>query len=361
MPEMSESGPRRGVGHFVGARLLPLLLCVVTVVGAACFAVVGVSSEERRDREWRAATPCAAAAPVDVRADCVTTLPGVIERTKAKLNRSHRDSWLYFSGGRPVDRLNVSYDTAAAFEAGDHVTLTWWRGELMKVASERHTANEGVPRPGGIAGGVVFCVLAAGALAVFTLVRRRRDGRPVAADEPTSPSVFNFLMPLAVAAVWAVPLAGARPGRVVAIPVAAAGLLVVLVLLARAWRVSGRTPPLEPRALPEGEDVIVQARFLQDTPPDPGLQGSHIAVGAGPMAVLSHGGPGRLAGKAIPVGRFDVRGLRRPKRFTEQNVPAHWYVAELLDSGTPVRLAAAPADLLLLVRELERAGLDVSR
>lgn len=147
---MSESDPRRGVGHFVGARLLPLLLCVVTVVGAACFAVVGVSSEERRDREWRAATPCPAAAPVDVRADCVTTLPGVIERTKAKLNRSHRDSWLYFSGGRPVDRLNVSYDTAAAFEAGDHVTLTWWRGELMKVASERHTANEGVPRPGGI-------------------------------------------------------------------------------------------------------------------------------------------------------------------------------------------------------------------
>ncbi|MFJ8009430.1 hypothetical protein [Streptomyces fagopyri] len=42
-------------------------------------------------------------------------------------------------------------------------------------------------------------------------------------------------------------------------------------------------------------------------------------------------------------------------------MPAHWYVAELLDSGAPVRRAAAPADLLLLVQELERAGLGVSR
>ncbi|MFE5143096.1 hypothetical protein ACFRDV_36535 [Streptomyces fagopyri] len=358
---MSEPAPRRRVGGFVRARLLPLLLCVVTVLGAAWFAVAGVSSEERRDREWRAATPCPAAAPVDVRADCVTTLPAVIERTMAKLDRSHRDDWLYFSGGRPVDRLNVSYDTAAAFESGDHVTLTWWRGGLMKVAGERHTANEDVPRPGDIAGGVVFCVLAGGALAVFALVRRRRDGRPVAAGEPTPPSVSGFLTPLAVAALWAVPLAGVRPGRAVALPVAAAGLLVVLVLLARAWRDSGRTPPLGPRPLPEGEDVILPARFLRDRPVDPDLLGTHIALGAGPMAVLSHGGPGRFGAEEIPVGRFTVGGLRRPKRLTERGVPAHWYVAELLDAGAPVRLAAAPADLLLLVQELERAGLGVSR
>ncbi|WP_405834210.1 hypothetical protein [Streptomyces sp. NBC_01176] len=361
MSGISEPAPRRRVGHFVRARLLPLLLCVLAVAGAAGFAVVGVSSEERRDRDWRAASPCPAAAPVDVRADCVTTLPAVIERTTAKLNRSNRDDWLYFSGGRPVERLNVSYDTATAFEAGDHVTLTWWRGALMKVASERHTANEGVPRPGGIAGGVVFCVLVAGALVVLTLVRRRRDGRPVAADEPASPSVFTFLLPLGVAALWAVPLAGARPGRAVAVPVAAVGLLVVLVLLARAWQVSGRTTPLEPRPLAEGEDVVLPARFLQGMPSDPGLQGSHIAVGAGPMAVLSHGGPGRFGGKEIPEGRFAVQGIRRPKRFMERTVPAHWNVAELLDSGAPVRLAAAPADLLLLVQELERAGLGVSR
>ncbi|MEU1534617.1 hypothetical protein [Streptomyces fagopyri] len=358
---MSEPAPRRQVGRFVRARLLPLVLCVVTVLGAAFFAVVGVSSEERRDQEWRAAAPCPAAAPVDVRADCVTTLPAVIERAVAKLDRSHRDDWLYFSGGRPVDRLNVLYDTASAFEPGDHVTLTWWRGGLMKVASERHTANEDVPRPGDIAGGVVFCVLAGGAVAVFTLVRRRRDGRPVAAGDPTPPSVSGFLTPLAVAALWAVPVAGARPGRAVAVPVAAAGLLVVLVLLARAWRDSGRTPPLGPRPLPEGEDVILPARFLQDRPVDPDLLGTHIALGAGPMAVLSHGGPGRFGAEEIPVGRFAVGGLRRPKGLTERNVPAHWYVAELLDSGVPVRLAAAPADLLLLVQELQRAALGAPR
>ncbi|MFJ8009431.1 hypothetical protein [Streptomyces fagopyri] len=62
----------------------------------------------------------------------------------------------------------------------------------------------------------------------------------------------GFLTPFAVAARWAVPLAGVRPGRAVALPVAAAGLLVVLVLLARAWRGNGRAPPLGPRPLPEG-------------------------------------------------------------------------------------------------------------
>ncbi|MFD8424518.1 hypothetical protein [Streptomyces sp. NPDC059668] len=361
MSGMSESAPRRRVGTFVRARLLPLLLCVVTVAAAAFFAVVGVSSEERRDQEWRAAAACPATAPVDVRADCVTTLPAVIERTESKLNKSHRDDWLYFSGGTPVERLNVSYDTAVAFEPGDHVTLTWWRGDLMKVASGHHTANEDVPRPGGIAGGVTFCVLAAGGLAVLALVRRRRDGRPVAADEPTPPSVFDFLVPIGVAALWAVPLAGARPGRAVAIPVAVVGLLAVLVLVVRAWRLSGRTPPLRARPLPEGQDVIVPARFLQDAPVDPDLRGSHIAVGAGTMAMLPHGGPGRFGGKEIPVGRFSVQGLRRPRSLTERSVPAHWYVAELLDSQTPVRLAAAPADLLLLLQELERAGHQVSQ
>lgn len=356
---MNGTAPRRRLGHVVRMRLLPLVLCVVAVAGAAFFAVAGISSEERRDREWRAAEPCPAGVAVAARADCVVTVPAVIESTRAKLNKSDRDDWLYFSGGTPVERLNVSYDTANAFEHGDHVTLTWWRGDLMRVASARHTADEDVPRPGSIAGGVVFLVLAAGVLAVFALVRPRRDGRPVAADEPLPPSVFTFLLPLVVAALWAVPLAGVRPGRTVATWVAAGGVLLVLGLLAHAWRVSGRRPPLEPRPLPPGEDVIVPAAFLQEAPRDPNLQGTHVVVGAGPMAVLYHGGPGRLGAKEIAVGRFSVQGLRRPRRLLERNVPAHWYVAELLDSKTPVRLAAAPADLLLLVQELRRAELGV--
>ncbi|WP_328912734.1 MULTISPECIES: hypothetical protein [unclassified Streptomyces] len=56
------------------------------------------------------------------------------------------------------------------------------------------------------------------------------------------------------------------------------------------------------------------------------------------------------------MGPFTVRGLRRPARAKERSASANWYVAELLDSGTHVRLAAAPADLLLLVKELERTG-----
>jgi hypothetical protein len=352
---MSEPAPRRWVERVIRARLLPLLLCVPAVAGAACFAVVGVSSEEQRDREWRAATPCPAAAPVDVRADCVTTLPAVIERTEAKLNKSNSDNWLYFRGDEPWDRLNVMYDTATAFEFGDHVALIWWRGDLMKVAGNHHTANEGVPRPGGTAGSIVFGILAVGFLAVSALAGYLR-GRPVTVGEPMRPSAFAFLIPLAVAALWAVPLAGVRPGRAVAVPVAAVGVLVVLVLLARAWRVSGPTSPVQPRPLGPGEDIFLPVRFLQDKPLDPDLDGNHIALGAGPMSVLPHGGPGRLGGKEIPVWRFTVQGLRRPKRLTERSVPANWYVAELLYSGAQVRLAAAPADLLLLVQELERTG-----
>ncbi|MFE2376672.1 hypothetical protein [Streptomyces sp. NPDC059398] len=350
---MGDPAPRLRAGRFIRARLLPLLLCLSAVAGATCFAVGGVSSEERRDRDWRAAAPCPASAPADPRADCVTTLPAVIERTKAELDHDNHNDWLYFRGDEPVDRLSVAYDTAAAFGPGDHVTLTWWRGDLMKVASRQHTANEDLPRPGGIAGGVVFLILAAGLLAVLLLVRRPRDGRPVTPGEPARPGVFFFPVPLAAAALWAVPLGGLRPGRAVAVPVAAVGVLTVIALLVWAWRATGRIRPVEPRPLPEGKDVFLPARFLQDRPYDPDLLGSHVVLGAGPMAVLPHGGPGRLVGKEIPEGRFTVQGLRRPKS-SERRTPASWYVAELLDSGTRVRLTAAPADLLLLVQELER-------
>ncbi|MFE4449246.1 hypothetical protein [Streptomyces sp. NPDC056796] len=353
MFDVEKSAPQPG--RFIRGRLLPLILCLLALAGSAYVSVAGISSEERRDREWRAASPCPASAPADTRADCVTTLSGVVARVEATMNKNGDDDWLHFRGGEPVDRLNVLYDTATAFAPGDRVTLAWWRGDLMTVAGAHRTADENVPRPGGIAGGAVLCILAAGCLAVLVLVRRRRDGLPVVAGEPARPNASAFLVALAVAAVWAVPLAGVRPDPPVAVPVAAAGVLTVLVLLARAWRVSGRTAPVTPRPLPEGEDVFLPARFLQEAPHDPGLEGSHIVLGAGPMALLLHGGPGRFAGKEIRPGRFTVRGLRHPRRTTEHNVPAGWYVAELLDSGTPVRLTAAPADLLLLVQELERA------
>jgi hypothetical protein len=260
-----------------------------------------------------------------------------------------------------VDRVNVSYDTAGALGPGDHVTLTWWRGDLMTVASRQYRADEGVPSPGTTAGLVVFCILAAGSFAVFLLVRHPRDGRPVTAADPAQASVSLFLNPLLVTALWTLPLAGSRPGRAVAGPVTAAGVLLVLALLAHAWPMSGRTLPVEPRPLPEGEDVFLPATFLPDTPAGRRLAGTHIVLGAGPMAVLPHGGPGRFAAKEIPVGGFTVQQMRRPERTTERNVPAHWYVAELLCSGHPVTLAAAPADLLLLVGELVRTAPPPSR
>ncbi|MFF1648558.1 hypothetical protein [Streptomyces sp. NPDC058240] len=98
------------------------------------------------------------------------------------------------------------------------------------------------------------------------------------------------------------------------------------------------------------------ARFLEQTDYNPHLFGTHIVLGDGPPAVTPHPGPGRFAAKPIPVDRLTVKSVRRVRGGDGDTVPGGWHIAELDDEGRPVRLAAAPADLTRIIRELRPAA-----
>ena len=98
-------------------------------------------------------------------------------------------------------------------------------------------------------------------------------------------------------------------------------------------------------------EVFLTARFLDHTDYNPHGFGTHIVLGDGPPAVVPHGGPGQFAAKPIPVERLTAVNVRRA-RGDEEAISRSWHVAELDDAGTPVRLAAAPADLTRMLREL---------
>jgi hypothetical protein len=102
----------------------------------------------------------------------------------------------------------------------------------------------------------------------------------------------------------------------------------------------------------EGDDVFLAARFLEHTDYNPYGFGTHIVLGSGPPAVTPHPGPGRFAAKPVPVERLAVKEVRRVRGSDGDTVPSGWRIAELDDAGTPVRLAAAPADLTRILREL---------
>ncbi|MFB7634146.1 hypothetical protein ACFC0M_24810 [Streptomyces sp. NPDC056149] len=356
----SPSAARPRTGRFVSTRLVPLLLCLLTLVGAGCVATFGLAPEERRAREWRAAAPCPTTAAADVRADCLTTLPGVVERLETQQRGEgrarHSVLRLYFRDAEPMDRLDVEFDPGAYYAPGDRTTLTWWRGHLMRITTaQQHTSDlDAVPRPGDLAVGLAFGLLLITGCTIGVLARPRpqRRGQPVGPGHPAEPNGLAFLLPLAATAAWTLPMAGLRPSPPTAELVGAVCTIAVLALILLAWHLSGRARPVAPRPLPDGEDAFLRAYFLDETPYNPHHMGSHIVLGAGPMAVVPHNGPGRLAAKEIPTDRLTVQAIRGPHR-DEETVPTDWYVADLLDDGTPVRLTAAPANLLLLIQQLE--------
>jgi hypothetical protein len=102
--------------------------------------------------------------------------------------------------------------------------------------------------------------------------------------------------------------------------------------------------------------VFLAARFLEHTDYNPHGFGTHIVLGDGSPAVIPHSGPGRFAAKRIPVERLTVKNVRRARGSEDDIVPSSWHIAELDDAGQPVRLAAAPADLTRIIRELRPAA-----
>ncbi|MFE1885609.1 hypothetical protein ACFW7O_39220 [Streptomyces diastatochromogenes] len=289
-----------------------------------------------------------------MRDDCLTTASAVIARTDVNQPKQH--SWLYFRDSRPVDRLAVSPEAAQDFRPGDHVELTVWRGQVMTVTGAGHSWHEHITTARSLAVVAALLALAAGYPAAKVLVRLRGRRLP---DDEVLPSALPFAGAPAGTALWLLPLCYLHPTAPLSSPAritwAAAGSLLTLALLIGAWRATRiRTAKgAEAAEQPEQGEVFLSARFLEPTDFNPHGFGTHIALGDGAPAVTP--GPGRFASKRIPVERLTVRNVRRARGSDGDTVPRSWHIAELDDAGTPIRLAAAPADLTRIVRALGSA------
>lgn len=340
---------------------LALCALLLACAGLVAWWAPSLGSDERA---WKSATPCTAGTPVAEReeGECLTTLPAVIARTDA--NRpAKKPSWLYFADRRPLERLAVPYEDAEEFRPGDRVELTIWRREVREVAGERHVWRKHLPAARDAVIGAAVLALAAGHPGARVLLRLRGRRLP---DDEVLPSVLPFTAALVGTALWLLPLCYLSPTTPLASPVtitwAAAGSLATLGLLTWAWRATRVRPPEEAAAVedsaePEGQaeqrgEVFLAAGFLEHTDYNPYRFGTHIVLGGGPPAVTPHPGPGRFAAKQIPLERITVNGVRRVRGSDGDTVPRSWHIAELDDAGTPVRLAAAPADLTRIIREL---------
>ncbi|MDX3232013.1 PH domain-containing protein [Streptomyces sp. ME19-01-6] len=329
-------------------------LCALLLAGAgvAAWFVPSMASDERA---WRSATPCTAGTPTTERDTCLTTLSAVIARTES--NPPKQRSWLYFTDGRPLERLDVSPEAAEEFQAGDSVELTVWRGQVREVAGAGHVWREHVPGAGELAVVAAVFALVAGYPGAQVLLRLRGRRLP---DDEVLPSALPFGAALIGTALWLLPLCYLHPTTLFASPVpitwAAAGSLVTLALFAWAWRATRvRTPGAADATEGPAEtetEAFFAARFLEHTDYNPHGFGTHIVLGGGPPAVTPHPGPGRFAAKRIPVERLTVANVRRARGSDGDTVPRSWHIAELHDGGTPVRLAAAPDDLARIIREL---------
>ncbi|WP_431981497.1 PH domain-containing protein [Streptomyces qinglanensis] len=358
-----------------------LALCVLLLAGAGT-ALAFVPAAGTEKRAWEAAVPCTAATPAAARAECLTTLRAEIERTDP--NRPKQRSWLYFTEGRPLERLVVSREAALDFEPGDRVELTVWRHEVRKVTGAGHVWREHFPGAGDVLMVAAGCLLAAGLPGARILMRLR--GRRLPEDE-VIPSALPFAGALAGTAGWLLPLCYLHPLDFLASPAVTAwtagGSAASAGLFAWAWYASRIRRPdaatgagtgtgtasrtgteSETAAAPAGTsapresaargDVFLPARFLEHTDYNPTGFGSHVVLGDGPPAVAPHRGPGRFGVKPLPVERLTVRNVRRPRGGDGEGVPRKWHIAEIDDAGTPVHLVAAPADLARIVAELRR-------
>lgn len=341
----------------------PVITWIVGVVLLTASAVAAsyVADAASEQRAWRAAVDCTDATPAAERRDCLDTFDGVIERTD--VNRGRGSSWLYFTDDRPIHRLAVSQDDAVAFRAGEKVELVFWHGSARTVTGEHRVWHDHLVSPGELAVFSALCLLGAGYAGARLLVRRRGRGLR---DDELLPSALPFAGALGVTAVWLLPMLHLHstdplgsPGRVVW---AAAGAAVTAAVLGLAWRATRVRAPGEARAAaPDGRDHFLAARFLEATAYNPNHFGTHVVVGDGPPAVTPHPGPGRFAARRIPAERLTVTGVRRARGSDGDTVPRGWHIAELDDDGTPVRLAAAPADLARITDALERERRDGGR
>ncbi|MFG2590931.1 PH domain-containing protein [Streptomyces sp. NPDC048438] len=335
---------------------VPVALCVLLLAGAglAAWFVPAAASEERA---WRSAVPCTAGTPVAERGECLSTRSAVIARTEA--GGGKQSSWLYFADGRPMVRLGVSREGVRGFHPGDGVELTVWRNQVREVAGEHHVWRAPFTGAGEVAVIAAGCALAAGYPGARVLLRRRGRRLP---DDEILPSALPFAGALVGTAAWLLPLCYLHPtdplGSPVTLAWAVSGASATPVLFAWAWRATRVHRPGDVAetedGTPEKEERFLAARFLEHTDYNPNGFGTHIVLGDGPPAVTPHPGPGRFAARRIPAERLTVTDVRRARGSDGDTVHRSWHIAELDDAGEPVRLAAAPADLTRIIRELKR-------
>ncbi|MEV0924473.1 PH domain-containing protein [Streptomyces spongiicola] len=329
-----------------------LVLCALLLAGAGLTAWF-VPVAESQKAAWSSAVPCTAGTAGG--GDCLTTLPAVIARTE--VGRVRGPSRLYFADGTPSERLAISREGVQGFRPGDSVELILWRGEVREVVGEHHVWREHFTGAGDVAVAAAACALAAGYPGARVLLRLRGRRLP---DDEVLPSAHPFTGALAGTALWLLPLCYLHPSAPLAPPVAitwaAAGSLVTLGLLTVAWRATRVRTPGQAEAAEAARGfsgpVFLAACFLEHTDYNPNGFGTHIVLGDGPPAVTPHPGPGRFAAKRIPVERLTVQDVRRVRGGDGDTVPRGWHIAELDDAGRPVRLAAAPANLIRIIREL---------
>lgn len=334
-----------------------LIVCVLLLAGAAVAAWIAPRAAAE-EAAWNAARPCAAGTPAGERTDCLNKLPAVIERTDA--NGPKKASRLYFTGGRPLRRVEVTPEAAQGFRPGDRVELTVWRGEVREVSGQHYVWHEHVPGAGDVAVLAAVLALAAGYPAAQLVLRLRGRRLP---DDEVLPSALPFAGALAGTALWLLPLCYFHPTTLFTSPVPIAwgvsGTLASLVFFTAAWRATRLRAP-RPAAVSDGPagrqggEVFLPARFLEPTDYNPHGFGTHIALGDGPPAVTP--GPGRFAARTVPVERLTLKAVRRARGSDGDTVSRNWHIAELDDAGTPVRLAAAPDDLHRILRELDPPG-----
>ncbi|WP_328873431.1 PH domain-containing protein [Streptomyces sp. NBC_00287] len=326
------------------------VLCVLLLAGAGLAAWL-VPHVDAHEREWEAAVPCTDTTPAADRRECLSTLPAVIER--ADNDGPKGSGRLFFADDQPIDRLRVSREAGLEFRPGDKVELTVWRGDIMEVAGSRYVWREHVSPPGDLAAISAGLALAAGYPAAQMLTRRRGRRLP---DDEVLPSALPFAAVLVGTGMWLLPLCYLHPTTLFDSPKtviwAAAGTAATLAMTAWAWRATGIRTPAETGADTEQEEVFLPARFLESTDYNPHGFGTHIALGGDePPAVTP--GPGRYAARVIPARRLTVKEVRRARGSDGDTVPRSWHIADLDDAGTPVRLAAAPADLTCILGALE--------
>ncbi len=328
----------------------PPVLCVLLLVCAGA-AAWSVPRADDSTRAWESAVPCAESTPAEDRRECLTTVPAVIEATVDQGPK--QGGTLYFADDRPIDALSVSGEAARELKPGDTVRLTLWRGDVMEVSGSRYTWREHVSPPGDLAVVAAVLALLAGYPAATTVTRLRWRRLP---DGEVLPSALPYAAVLAATGAWLLPLAYRHPTDLLDSPTAVtwalAGTAATLAMTALAWRATRVRFPGEVTVPAERGEVFVRARFLESTDYNPDGFGTHIALGGDqPPAVTP--GPGRYGALTLPARRLTVTRVRRPQEYDGDTVPRSWHVADLDDDGTPVRLAAAPADLARVLRALE--------